>query len=109
MINYNIYLLVNNGYIYVNIHKGMNVLPQAGRISHDHLQKHLAKYNYLTDPITSVLWSHNTQSINFTLVVDGFEVKKLGQEHTKHFKNSLKSLYNITTYWEGKLCISITL
>ena len=79
MIRYNIYPLVHYGYIYIEIRKGMYVLPQYGRISQDHLQKHLAKYDYLSARITSGLSRHNTQPIDFTLVVDDFRVKYVGQ------------------------------
>eukprot|EP00957_Ditylum_brightwellii_P210040 15364504-Ditylum_brightwellii.AAC.2 len=38
--------LVHNGYVYIEIWKGMYSLPQAGRIAHDQLKIHLQKYGY---------------------------------------------------------------
>ena len=86
MIKYNPYLLVHNGYIYGDIHKGMYGLPQTGRISHDRLPKHLKRHDYLSTPITAGLWHHKTQPINFTLVVDDFGVKYVGRERADHLK-----------------------
>ena len=83
--------------------------PQAGLIAQDHLQKHLAKYDYLPTPIISGLWCHKTQPINFTLVVYDFGVKHVGREHAEHLKNALESMYKMTTYLEGELYIRITL
>ena len=50
-------------------------LPQAGRIAHDNLKKHLAKSNYAPCTHTSGLWKHTTNDICFTLWVDDFLVK----------------------------------
>ena len=55
------------------------------------------------------LWKHNSQPINFTLVVNGFGVKYLGKEHALHLKESLEEKYKVTTDWEGKFYIGIAL
>ena len=90
MIKYKIHLLLKNWYIYVKICKGMYRLPQAGRIPQDLLQKKLSKYKYLPALITDGFWHHKTQPINFTLVVDDFGVKCIGQKHAKNIKSSLE-------------------
>ena len=43
MIKYNLHLLVHNGYIYVDIRKGIYGLTQDSRISQYQLQKDLTK------------------------------------------------------------------
>jgi hypothetical protein len=42
----NLLPLVSNGYVYVEIGKGMYGLPQAGKIANDRLDKHPAKHVY---------------------------------------------------------------
>ena len=79
MIRYNIYPLVHDGYIYIEIRKGMYVLPQYGRISQDHLQKHLVKYEYLPAPIKYRLWCHKTRPIISAFEVDDLRVKYVGR------------------------------
>ena len=53
---------------------GMYGLTQAGQIAHDALVKHLEPYGYHPSSKNPVLWKHNSQPINFTLVVDDFGV-----------------------------------
>ena len=38
---YELHDLVHNGYVYVEIQKGMYGLPQAGKLANDRLQKFL--------------------------------------------------------------------
>ena len=49
------------------------------------------------------LWTHKTWPISFTLVVDNFGVKYVGEEHVKHLMNCLRESYNITHKWKGKI------
>ena len=64
--------------------------PQAGRIAHDALVKHLEPYGYHPSSKHARLWTYNSQPINFTLVVNEFEVKYLGKEHALHLKSALE-------------------
>ena len=79
MIKYNLYPLVQNGCIYIDIRKGMYGLPQSGFIAQDCLQKHLAKYNYLPAPITAGLLRSKTRQIIFFSVLYDFKVKYVRQ------------------------------
>ena len=72
---YNIKVNFNNGYIFSRLTKVMYGLPQAGKISQDALVKHLDTYGYRPSRKTLVIWTHNSQPINFTLVVNDFGVK----------------------------------
>ena len=47
--------------------------------------------------------------MQFTLVVDDFGVKYVGEEHAQHLKNTLEENYTVTTEWEGTRYIGITL
>ena len=55
------------------------------------------------------LWKHEWRPVQFTLVVDDVGVKYVGEEHAIHLKATLKEHYTITTKWEGKRYIVITL
>ena len=54
---YNLQGLVHNGYVYVEIRKGMYGLPQAGKLANDRLQKLLTPLDML--PPTPLLVSGN--------------------------------------------------
>ena len=43
---YNLNEKLQNGYIFARVNKGVYGLPQAGRITHDALVKHLKSYVY---------------------------------------------------------------
>ena len=99
----------HNVYIYERVTKGMYGLPQEGRTAHDALVKHTETYGYHPSSKTPGLWTHTSQPINFTLVVDYFGVNDSLKEHSLHLKESLEYKYKVTTYWEGKLYIRIAL
>ena len=85
-----------NGRVYIEIHKGMPGLTQAGEISHDRLKTHLEKYGYRPNRHTPALWTHTTRPISFTLVVDDFRVKYSGGRHLDHLIKALWEQYKIT-------------
>ena len=87
----------------------MYVLPQSARIAHDAVVKHMEPYVYHPSIKTPVLCTHNSQPINFTLVVDDFGVKYAGKDHTLHLKVTLEDKYKVATYREVKLYIGIAL
>jgi hypothetical protein len=47
------------------------------------------------------LWTHDTRPITFSLVVDDFGFKYVGQEHAEHLKSSSEAHYQITCDWTG--------
>ena len=52
--------LVHNGFVVVEIRKGMYGLPQAGILANKRLKKHLAKAGYHEAPRTPGLFRHET-------------------------------------------------
>ena len=78
-----------NGWVYMEIRKGMPGLKQAGKIAHDRLKIHLAKYGYRLCRHTPALWTHTTRPISSTLVVGDFGVKYVGRRHIDHLINAL--------------------
>jgi hypothetical protein len=109
MDEYNLHALVHNGYLYVEVRKGMNGLPQAGLLANVLLAKRLAKHGYSPVPHTHGLWTHKWRRIKFSLVVDDFGVMYVGREHAEHLKAALEENYEILTDWEGALYCGIKL
>jgi hypothetical protein len=101
--------LVHNGYIYVEIRRGMYGLPQAGIIANHQLVKRLAPFGYYPVTHTPGLWRHKYRPILFSLVVDDFGVKYVGKEHAQHLIDTLASFYEITTDWDATKYCGITL
>ena len=89
------------------IHKGILGLKQAGRITKEFLELHLAKFGYAPFARTSSLWKHSTKDITFSLVVDYFRVKYVGKENSDHLIQALKNLYTISIDCNGALCCGI--
>jgi hypothetical protein len=106
---YNLMPLVHNGYIYIEIQKGMYGLPQAGILANNLLRQRLAKHGYFPCPHTPGLWKHITRPILFTLVVDDFGVQYTGNANALHLIQALKQDYTISLDWQGKLYCGITL
>ena len=84
-------------------------LPQAGLISNKLLEKQLNKHGYRQSKLVPGLWKHDTRPIQFTLVVDDFGVKYVGDEHNLHLQKVLEQHYEIKCDWSGQLYIRITL
>jgi hypothetical protein len=98
MKHYNLAALAKNGYVFVEIRKGMYGLPQAGILAtNERLVKHLAPFGYHPTPHTPGLFTHKTRPISFTLVVDDFGIKYVGRKHAEHHIAAIKSLYTVTT------------
>ena len=57
---YNLINLAQKGFVYMEIQKGVNGLPQAVKIVNVKLKLHLYKFGYETAPITPGLWQHQT-------------------------------------------------
>ena len=97
-----------DGYVYVEIQKGMYGLPQAGILAQQLLEQRLNAHGYSQNQAVPGLWTHETRPISFTLVVDDFGVKYVGKEHVLHLINILKQHYEISEDWSGTKYIGIT-
>jgi hypothetical protein len=80
---YNLNALAIDGWVYIEIRKGMYGLKQAGLLVNQFLQTHLAPFGYYPARHAPGLWLHNTQPISFTLVVYDFAVKYVGKQHAE--------------------------
>jgi hypothetical protein len=97
---YHLMPLVHNGYVMVEINKGMYGLPQAGILANKRLVKHLASHGYVKAPRTPGLFNHITRPVSFCLVVDDFAIKYVGKEHADHLLACLRQQYTMTTDWD---------
>ena len=106
---YNLDSLVENGWVYVRIGRGMYGLPQAGLIANELLKKRLTKAGYYDCQYTPGLWRHVWRPITFALVVDDFGIKFTGNVHANHLITTLKKYYDVTIDWKGELFVGIKL
>ena len=81
------------GIVYIEVRKGMYGLPQAGILAHHLIKKRPAKHGYTQSQYTLGYWKHAWRPIIFTLVVDDFGVKYIGEEHAQHLINVLENDY----------------
>jgi hypothetical protein len=105
---YNLNALAVNGWVYIEIRKGMYGLKQAGLLANQLLQTHLAPFGYYPARHTPGLWLHKTRPILFTLVVDDFTVKYVGKQHAEHLRNALLRTYELTTDWTATVYSGMT-
>jgi hypothetical protein len=96
---YNLNALAVDGWVYIEIQKGMYGLKQAGLLANQLLQTRLAPFGYYPARHNPGLWLHKTRPISFTLVVDDFAVKYVGKQHAEHLRNALLRTYELTTDW----------
>ena len=87
-----------DGFIYTEIQKGMQGLPQAGIIAQELLADRLEKHGYSKIKIIPGLWTHATRPICFTLVVDDFDfaVKYTREQDANHLISAIKEHYEMT-------------
>jgi hypothetical protein len=104
---HNLLDLVVNGRICIESRKGMPGLKQAGRIANDRRQKHQAKFGHSPIPCTPSLWQHNSRPVTFSLVVDDFGIKHVGQAHADHLIHALQQLYQISIDWTGLAAVAL--
>ena len=108
--HYNLLSLVDKKrYVFVKISKGMYGLPCAGLIAQQLLAKRLEKHGYHQSETTPGFWRHNTRPICFTLLVDDFGVKYVGEEHANHLISILKEFYEVAEDWKGSKYAGLTL
>jgi hypothetical protein len=106
---YDLKRLAVNGWVYLEIRKGMYGLKQAGLLANQLLQKRLKPFGYYPARHTPGLWFHNTKPTAFSLVVDDFAVKYVTKSDANHLHDALLQHYEITTSWEGTVYSGITL
>ena len=98
-----------DGFVCVEVRKGMYGLPQAGILAQQLLKRRLNDKGYFQSTLVLGLWKHRWRSVQFTLVVDDFRVKYVGKEHAQHLVDAICGHYDIEAVWEGDKYIGIKL
>ena len=100
---------IPDGYVYCEIQKGMYGLPLAGIIAQQLLEERLKKHGYCQSQTTPGLWKHDTRPISFSLVVDDFGVKYVGEENAQHLLDMVRQYNKCLCDWEGERYCGITI
>jgi hypothetical protein len=106
---YNLNALAVDGWVYIEIRKGMYGLRQVGLLGNQLLQSLFSPFGYYPVRHTPGLWLHKTRAISLTLVVDDFAVKYVGKLHAEHLPNALLCTYELTTDLTATVYSGITL
>ena len=64
-----------NGYVYLEIRKGMYGLKEAAILAYEQLRAHISQFGYVPMKHTPGLWRHESHPTTFTLAVDNFGIK----------------------------------
>ena len=80
----------SNGYVYVEIRRGVYGLPHTSLIAQELLEKRLEKHGYHQIKVTPGFWKHKWRHITFSPAVDSFGVKYVGKEHADHLIAALR-------------------
>ena len=83
-----------DGYVYLEIWKGMYGLLQAGLIVQDILEEQLSTKGYRQSKIIPGLWNE-IRPIQFALIIDNFGVMFVGEEYETHLLESLQRYYEM--------------
>ena len=106
---YNLKPLFHDGYVYVEIRRGMYGLPQAGRLANDQLIKFLSPHGYAPCPLTPGLWRHHMRDIVFSLVVDDFGIRYTDRADADHLISTLRQHYAVSLNWTGSRYCGLSL
>jgi hypothetical protein len=83
-------IAISYGYIYCKIRQGMYWLPQVMIIAQELLTKRLMEHGYNQSKTMPGLWTHEWCPITFSLIVDNFGVKYIGEEHVQHLLQTVQ-------------------
>ena len=64
---------------------------------------------YKQSDFTPGLWTHEWRPVCFTLVVDNFGVKYVGEEHKQHLIDTVSEFYDVKVEDKGKRYLGLTL
>eukprot|EP00804_Cyclotella_cryptica_P028237 CCRYP_014588-RA/>CCRYP_014588-RA protein AED:0.25 eAED:0.25 QI:0/0/0/1/1/1/2/0/264 len=81
--------------------KGARFMMMQHLIAQQLLKTRLNKHGYHQHKLVPGLWAHDTLPIQFTLVVDDFGIKYVGNERALHLKSMIEGHYQLSTDWSG--------
>jgi hypothetical protein len=106
---YNLDTLAENGFVMVEIRKGIYGLPQAGILAKNLLVERLANGGYHEAKNTPGLFLHEHNGLSFTLWVDDFGIQYKSKEDAMHLINLLQQHYTMKIDWSGSKYLGLTL
>jgi hypothetical protein len=110
ILTYNLCAIVKpDGWVYIEIIKGMYSLPQAGIQANNLLEQRLSVKGYYQCQHTPGLWCHMWRTITFYLVVDNFGIKVTDIANFHHLKRAPKENYKVAVEWTGLLFCGVKL
>ena len=89
--------VTQEGWVYVEVHKGIYGLPQAGLLALELLANMLVTHGYTQSTLTPDLWTDKTRPIQFCLMVDYFGVKYVGKQHANHLKSIVEQHWELSS------------
>jgi hypothetical protein len=98
----------DQGYVFIQINKGMYGLPQAGILAYQLLVARLGQHGYYPVRHTPGYWRHITKPTAFVLVVDDFSVKFTDKRDADNLLTTLRQWDEIKADWEATLYCGIT-
>jgi hypothetical protein len=101
--------VADDGYVYLEVRRGMYGLKEAAIIAFNQLVKKLAPYGYEPMAFTPGLWRHRTKKTTFVLCVDDFGVKYYSKRDALHLIGAIQDHYELTIDWSGALYCGLTL
>ena len=95
------------GYVWLEIRKAIYGLPQAGILANKLLREKLAKHGYYEVNHAPELWRHVTRPVQFSLVVNNFGIKYVGEKNAHHLIDAIQTEgYKLFIDWTGgKYCV----
>ena len=97
-------LIAADGYVYIEIIKGMYGLKQAANISYNQLNLHMKPHGYYPVYFATRLWAHKPRKKS-VLCVDDFGVKYFSKDDANHLLNSPK--YTLRFQLSGRDTITL--
>jgi hypothetical protein len=108
--HYNLGRKAKNGFVYMEMQKGIYGLPQARIPANKLLKKWLGHHAYFEQPHTPGLWRLVSHPVWFNLCVYDFGIKYIGIQNLQHIYDALrKEMYEIDEDYEGELYCGISL
>jgi hypothetical protein len=105
---YNLNALAVDGWVYIEIRKGMYGLRQAGLLANQLLQN-VWHHLVTTQPGTPRDYGYTRLDLSLSRRRRRFAVKYVGKQHVEHLRNALLRAYELTTDWTATVYSGMTL
>ena len=99
----------SDGYVYIEIRRGMYGLPQSGLLAQHLMEKRVNAEGYSQDTLVPGLWTHAWLPVTFTLCVDDFGVNYVGEQNINHLMTVISNHYTISSDWTGSRYLGLDL